>query len=180
MFLFVTDETDEVEQVSEKASQEVVAVVTRSVTTAQLKETLSFTSLLTRGFWGHIKSSQSNPEDTDQNQALLLLQCNLHQSLTFQKAWFSLVVCTSKISSGNPRTPLKERHVSYHCQAEHDMRDLRTSRYHTMLIAGWESKQREGRSDLSQNSESCVQKWYRHGLRSHKTLRSHSRVQIQH
>lgn len=60
---------------------------------------------------------------------------------------------------------------SYHCQAEHDMRDLRTSRYHTMLIADWESKQREGRSDSSQNSESCVQKWYRHCLRSHKTLK---------
>lgn len=128
-------------------------------------------SLLTTGFWGHIKSSQSNPEDTDQNQALLLLQCKLHQSLSFHKAWFSLVVCSFISPVGIPGPHSSKDMFSYHCQAEHDMRDLRTSRYHTMLIVDWESKQREGRSDSSQNSESCVQKWYRHCLRSHKTLK---------
>lgn len=51
---------------------------------------------------------------------------------------------------------------------------------HRMLIADGKSKQREGCSDSSQNSESCVQKQYRQYLGSHKTLKSHPRVKIQH
>lgn len=75
----------------------------------------------------NIKSSQSNPEGTDQNQALLVLQCKLHQSLTFHKAWFSLVVCTNCPHSSKDT-------FSCHCQTEHDMKYLRTSRYQAQNV----------------------------------------------
>lgn len=75
----------------------------------------------------NIKSSQSNPEGTDQNQALLLLQSKLYQSLTFHKAWFSLVVCTNCPHSSKDT-------FSCHCQTEHDMKYLRTSRYQAQNV----------------------------------------------
>lgn len=128
-----------------------------------MKKTSSFTSLLTKCLLKPHQNLSVNPEDTDQTQSLLLLLYKLHQSLNFYKARLSLVVACTNTHKNLQWGSLDPTQVKtcFHSIVKQSMTwgiweqaDIT----HTMLIAGWESKQRGGCVDSSQNSVNHVSK----------------------